>query len=99
MSHFRPISLCNIIFKIVSKVLANRLKQILGNIISEYQSAFVADRVITNNILISFETLHYMKFKRQGNTTHMALKLDMSKAYDRVEWDYLKALTLKMGFI
>lgn len=85
MSHFRLISLCNVIFKIVFKVLANRLKLILGEIISECQSAFVAGRVITDNILISFETLHYMKSKRQGNTAHMALKLDISKAYDKVE--------------
>ena len=98
MSHFRPISLCNVIFKLVSKVLANSLKRILGRIISDYQSAFVAKRVITDNILISFEILHYMKSKRQGNTAHMALKLDMSKAYDRVELDYLKGIMLKMGF-
>ena len=54
--------------------------------------------MITNNILISFETLHCMKSKRQGNIAHMALKLDISKTYNRVEWDYLKALMLKMGF-
>ena len=85
MSHFRPISLCNVIFKIVSKVLVNRLKLILGSIISECQSAFVANRMIIDNFLISFETLLYMKSKRQGITAHMVLKLDMSKAYDRVE--------------
>ena len=98
MSHFRPINLCNVIFKLVSKVMANRLKRILGKIIFDYQSAFVAKRVITDNIFISFEILHYMKSKCQGNTAHMALKLDMSKAYDRVEWDYLKGIMLKMGF-
>ena len=98
MSQFQPISLCYVIFKLVSKVLAKRLKKILGKIIPKSQSAFVEGRVITDNILISFETLHYMKSKRQGNTVHMALKLDMSKAYDRVEWDYLQALMLKMGF-
>ena len=85
MSHFRPISLCNVIFKIVSKVLVNRLKLILGSIICECQSAFVANRMIIDNFLISFETLLYMKSKRQGITAHMVLKLDMSKAYDRVE--------------
>lgn len=85
MSHVRLISRCNVIFKLISKVLANRLKRILGRIISNCQSTFVANRVITDNILISFETLHYMKSKRQGNTAHMALKLDMSKAYDKVE--------------
>ena len=95
MSHLQPISLCNVIF---TKVLANRLKLILGSIIYECQSAFVANRMIIDNNLIFFETLHYMKSKCQGNTTHVALKLDMSKAYDMVEWDYLKALMLKMGF-
>ena len=74
MSYFRPISLCNVIFKLVSKVLPNRLKRILGRIISDCQSTFVAKRVITDNILVSFEILHYMKSKRQGNTAHMALK-------------------------
>ena len=98
MSHFRPINLCNVIFKLVSKVLANRLKRILKRIISDCQNAFVAKRVITDNILISFEILHYMKSKLQGNTTHMTLKLDMSKAYDRVKWGYLKGIMLKMGF-
>ena len=98
MAHFRPISLCNVIFKIVSKVLANKLKKILGMIISECQSALLPERVITDNILISFETLHYMKTKRWGTSTQMTFKLDISKAYDRVEWDYLKALMLKMGF-
>ena len=98
MSYFRPISLCNVIFKLVSKVLANRLKRILGRIISNCQVAFVAERVITDNILISFEILHYMKSKHQGNTAHMALKLDISKVYDKVEWDYLKGIMLKMGF-
>ena len=85
MSHFRPISLCNVIFKIVSKVLVNRLKLILGSIISKCQSAFVANRMIIDNILISFETLHYMKSKRQGNIAQMVLKLDMRKTYDKVE--------------
>lgn len=98
LSYFRPISLCNVIFKIISKVLANKMKEIMGMIISYCQSALVPERVITDNILISFEILHYMKTKRRGNTSYMAIKLDMSKTYDRVEWDYLKALILHLGF-
>ena len=77
---FKPISLCNVIYKIVSKVIANSLKPLLNSIISEAHSAFTTDKLITNNILIAFESLHHMKSTCMGKTGFMALKLDMSKA-------------------
>ena len=95
---FRSISLSNVIYKILSKVIVNRLKPFLNSIISEAQSAFMADRVITDNILIAFESLHHMKTQCSGKTGFMALKLDMSNAYDRVEWVFLEKILLKMGF-
>ncbi len=98
MTKYKPISLCNVIYKLISKVLANRLKKILPHVISESQSAFVPGRLITDNILITFETLHHMHNKRAGKVGSMALKLDMSKAYDRVEWSFLKQVMVRMGF-
>lgn len=98
VTDLRPISLCNVIYKIVAKMLTNRLKGVLGSVISESHSAFVPGRAITDNILISTEIMHYLKRKKQGRDGVAALKIDMSKAYDRVEWTFLKLIMLKMGF-
>jgi hypothetical protein len=97
VTKFRPISLCNVLYKIISKVLANQLKVILPNIISLYQSAFIPSRLITNNILEAYETLHTMHILR-GKKGYMVVKIDMSKVYDRVKWGFLEAVMGKMGF-
>lgn len=69
----------------------------LSDIISENQSAFIPNRLITNNALIALELFHTMKKRSKGKGS-MALKLDMSKAYDRVEWTFVERLLIKMGF-
>ena len=89
VSQYSPISLCNVLYKIFSKVLANRLKKFMPDLIIEHQSAFAKNRLISDNVLVAFETLHYMKNHNSGQTGFMVLKLDMSKAHDRVEWNYL----------
>ena len=98
MTDFRPISLCNVIYKLISKTLANRLKVFLPLIIIENQSAFTADKLITNNVLIAYELMHYLKHKREGKDYFMATKLDMSKTFDRVEWGFIEGVMRKIGF-
>ena len=64
------------------KVVANRLKKFLANAVPDSQRAFLSGRLISDNILVAFENLHYLKRKTKGKMGFMALKLDMSKAYD-----------------
>ena len=80
----RAIALCNVVYKIMAKVLVNRLKRILPLLISNAQFAFVHGRSICDNILAAFEVIHYMKRKTKGKKGSVALKLDISKAYDRI---------------
>ncbi|XP_021751223.1 uncharacterized protein LOC110716880 [Chenopodium quinoa] len=98
ITEYRPISLCNVLYKIVSKFLANRLKPLLQQLISPQQSAFVPGRQITDNALIAFEVFHAMKRKREERHGTIALKLDMMKAYDRVEWGFIEQTMIKLGF-
>ena len=85
VSEFRPISLSNMLYRIFVEVLTNHLQDVLPQLISEHQSALMSERLISDNILVAFETLHYMRNHTKGKSGFMALKLDMSKAYNRVE--------------
>jgi hypothetical protein len=98
VTDLRPISLCNVVYKVVSKVLSRRLREVLPEIITPNQSAFVPGRLISNNILIAYELTHYLLNKRDGNVGFAAIKLDMSKAHDRMEWCLLEKMIRRMGF-
>ena len=75
--------------QLVLKVLANKVKTILPNAISDSQSAFVPSRLIMDNTIVAYEMLHCMQNRRKGKIGHMVVELNISKAYDRVEWDFL----------
>ncbi|XP_062019515.1 uncharacterized protein LOC133736097 [Rosa rugosa] len=98
MGDLRPIALCNVIYKLCSKVIANRLKVFLPSLISSFQSAFVPGRLITDNILVANEVAHFVHNKRAGQDGYMARKLDLSKAYDRMEWAILRKVLVRFGF-
>ena len=95
---FRLISLCNMLYKIIAKTIANHFKKLLPKLVSETQCALMSNHLILDNILVALETLHYLKSKRRGKSGLMALKLDMNKAYNRVEWIFLEKIMEKLGF-
>ena len=80
MKDMRPISLCNVLYKIMSKAIVNRLKKLLPNIISKEHAAFVPSKYITKNVWVAIESLHYMKRKYNGKKGDVAMKIDISKA-------------------
>lgn len=71
---------------VITKMLANRMKSVLSHVISETQSAFIPGRFIIDKVIAAFEVNHWMEKKTQGKMGYTALKINMSKAYDRVEW-------------
>jgi hypothetical protein len=97
VNHFRPISLCNITYKIITKILANRLKTILPKLISLLQSAFVPSRNIQDNTILAHELLHSFKNKK-GKGGFMFLNMDMEKAFDKMEWIFILSIMEKLGF-
>lgn len=97
VTQYWPISLCNVFYKILSNTLTNRIKNVLDDVISPNQEAFVKNKNIMDNIIIAHKILMFMKTNKNEDY-YMTLKLDMSKTYDKVEWKFLEKLLEKMEF-
>ncbi|CAM8998015.1 unnamed protein product [Rhodiola kirilowii] len=108
VTDFRPISLIGVKMKVISKMIVNRLQGFLGEVISVEECAFLKNRIITDNILLTHEINHYIRHNRNRKTVVGSLKLglalmmilthDIAKAYDTVNWFFLEQVMLKLGF-
>lgn len=97
VEHFRPISLCNVLYKVISKILANCLRPYLQKLISPHQAAFITGRNIAENVMLTQEIMHSLN-KKAGRSGSMSIKLDMAKEYDRLECPFVEAVLKNMEF-
>jgi hypothetical protein len=92
---YKPIALCNVVYKIISKVIANILKPILPTLISQEEAGFVEGRQIMDNIIHAHELIHTLKIQRRGG---MIIQLDLAKSYDKISWHYMVKTQEAFGF-
>lgn len=98
VEQFRPISLCNVFLKIITKILSSRIRPILEHLIHPSQAAFIPQRSINDNIIINHEVMHYMNGKK-GSTGFMAIEIDLAKAYDRLNGTYCAKYSTSLVFV
>lgn len=87
LSDFRPISLCNTVYKVISKIIASRLQDLTPDIVQRNQVGFVKGRILSENVLLASELVS--DFNKEGTVTRGCLQIDITKAYDNVDWRFL----------
>lgn len=97
LGNYRPISLCNTVYKIINKVIVARLRPHLEKLVSPYQAAFVLGRRGVDNTIIIQELIHSIG-KIKGKKGYMAIKIDLEKAYDKLEWGFIKDMLARFNF-
>lgn len=96
ITQFRPLSLCNVTYKVITKLITNRLKEVLGELIAPTQSSFIPGRQMTDNVIICQELIHSMR-RKHGHKGAMVVKLDLAKAYDKLEWPFIQDTLVDAG--
>jgi len=94
LSNWRPLTLLNVSYKIVAKALQTRIQMLLREVISPEQTTFLPSRHILSNILLQYEIVEWT---RESNQDLIFLKLDFTKPFDVVSWDFLRKVMLKLG--
>ncbi|GKB00478.1 protein LAZ1 [Tanacetum coccineum] len=96
INDYMPISCCNVLYKCISKIIANHVKEGLGDIVSINQSTFVPGHKIFDNILLTQELMR--NYHRRRGPPRCAFKVDIQKAYDTVDWKFLETILVGFGF-